>query len=139
MEKGHSDTVTEGIRIRVGARFVPEQSDPELARYVFAYKVAISNEGDQAARLLARHWIVVDAIGERRDVRGPGVVGEQPLLEPGGSFEYDSGCQLATQWGTMEGTYRMQRPDGTQFEASVGRFFLAPNVAPFRPQSAKST
>ena len=86
MEKGHSDTVTEGIRIRVGARFVPEQSDPELARNVFAYHVEIKNEGEQAARLLARHWIVLDAIGERRDVRGPGVVGEQPLLEPGGSF-----------------------------------------------------
>jgi len=138
MEKGHSDTVTEGIRVRVGARFVPEQSDPALSRHIYAYRVVISNEGERPARLLARHWIVLDALGERRDVRGPGVVGEQPLLAPGASFEYHSGCQLATSWGTMEGSYRMQRPDDkSEFEVAIGRFFLAPNVAPFHPQKAR--
>jgi len=136
MQKGHSDTVTEGVRVRVGGRFVPEQSDPGLSRYVFAYQVEIVNEGQEPVRLLSRHWIILDAIGERRDVRGPGVVGQQPWIAPGGRFEYSSGCQLETSWGTMEGSYRMERRDGTSFEAAIGRFFLAPNVKPPRRQGA---
>jgi len=130
METGHSDTVTQGVRVQVAAQFIPAQSDADQAQYVFAYRVAISNEGDQQARLLARHWIVRDANNERRDVRGPGVVGAHPDLAPGERFEYVSGCVLATSWGTMEGTYRMVRADGSTFDAAIGRFFLAPNVAP---------
>lgn len=128
--RGHSDVTSDGVRVRVGAQFLADQSDPALSRYVYAYRVRIANVGEQPAKLLGRHWVIVDALGEQREVRGPGVVGKQPDLSPGGSFEYVSGCQLTTEWGTMEGSYRMVRPDGSQFEASIGRFFLAPNVDP---------
>lgn len=130
MQKGHSDTRTEGVRVRVGALLVPEQSDPDRGRYVYAYRVQVSNEGDQPVQLVSRHWIILDAIGERRDVRGEGVVGQQPWIRPGGSFEYTSGCQLETSWGSMEGSYRMERADGSSFDAAIGRFFLAPSIAP---------
>jgi ApaG protein len=136
MQKGHSDTVTEGVRVRVGALYVPEQSDPDRGRHLYAYRVEVINEGDAPVRLLSRHWIILDAIGERRDVRGPGVVGQQPLIEPGGTFEYTSGCQLETSWGTMEGSYQMERADGTRFDAAIGRFFLAQSVAPPTRQGA---
>lgn len=137
MQNGQSDTVTEGIRIRVGAQYLPEQSDPDRSHHVFAYRVVLSNDGDAPARLLARHWIILDALGERRDVRGPGVVGQQPELQPGATFEYTSGCALSTEWGSMEGTYTMQRPDGSTFEAEIGRFFLAPGVGPLASVAAR--
>ena len=130
METGHSDVTTNGIRVRVAAQLHPEQSDPERRSFLYAYRVVIENVGDVPAKLLTRHWVVRDANGDKREVRGPGVVGEYPDLPPGQSFEYMSGCQLKTEWGTMEGSYRMRRPDGTEFEARIGRFFLAPNVAP---------
>ena len=130
MSKGTSDTITEGIRIRVGAEFVPDQSDPDRRHYVFRYRVLISNEGSQPAQLRSRHWVIRDAQNELREVRGPGVVGEEPRIQPGQTFEYESGCPLPTEWGTMEGSYTMQRDDGTRFEARIGRFFLAPNTAP---------
>jgi ApaG protein len=98
--------------------------------FVYQYKVVIENVGTERARLISRHWIVRDAHGETREVKGPGVVGEHPDLAPGEQFEYVSGCHLVTEWGTMEGTYRMRRPDGSEFEAEIGRFFLAPNAAP---------
>ncbi len=128
--KGHSDVSTEGIRIQVGAQFLPERSDPMLARYTFAYRVVISNEGSESAQLLSRHWIILDAENDRREVHGEGVVGEQPMLEPGTSFEYVSGCTMPTEWGTMEGSFQMIRDDGEVFDAVVGRFFLAPTAAP---------
>jgi ApaG protein len=128
--KGHSDTISEGIRIRVGAQYVPEHSDPERSNFVFAYRVVIENVGLEPAQLLERHWIIVDSLGERREVRGPGVVGEQPRLAPGGRFEYVSGAQIETDWGSMEGSYTFVRPGGTTFQARIGRFFLAPNLAP---------
>jgi ApaG protein len=84
----------------------------------------ISNEGDQPARLLRRHWLIIDADGHREEVRGPGVVGETPRLEPGKAFKYQSFCPLKTRWGTMEGSYTMQRDDGSTFEASIARFYL---------------
>lgn len=130
METGHSDVTSEGVRVRVAAKYLPSQSDPDQGQYVFAYRVLIQNEGTARARLVSRHWIVRDAHNERRDVRGPGVVGAHPDLAPGEQFEYESGCVLSTSWGTMEGSYRMQREDGSQFEATIGRFFLAPTVAP---------
>ena len=130
METGHSDTETEGIRVRVASEYIAEQSDPKRGRWIYAYHVMIANVGDRTVRLLSRHWIIRDANNEQHEVRGPGVVGEQPHLAPDESFEYRSGCTLGTEWGTMEGTYRMQREDGEEFDARIGRFFLAPNVAP---------
>lgn len=119
-----SVATTEGIRIEAEAFYVEEQSDPEARQYRFAYTISIRNEGDEPAQLRSRHWIIVDADNNREDVRGPGVVGKQPLLKPGESFEYTSGCPLPTGWGTMEGSYSMTRPDGRSFEARIGRFFL---------------
>jgi ApaG protein len=138
METGHSDTTTEGVRVRVGAQFVPAQSDPDRSHWVYAYRVVISNEGEQPAKLISRHWIIRDAHNATQEVRGPGVVGENPDLGPGESFEYMSGCPLPTEWGTMEGSFLMRRPTGDEFEARIGRFFLAPNVAPIgesRPEA----
>ena len=129
-ETGHSDRTTEGIRIEVASEFRPAESDPDHRVYLYRYRVRVTNVGDQAAQLLSRHWIIQDALGERRDVRGDGVVGAQPLLEPGEAFQYDSNCPLNTEWGTMEGSYAFERPDGTRFDAVIGRFFLAPNTAP---------
>lgn len=128
--KGHSDVTTDGIRVRVGAQYLPDRSDPMIGQYTFAYRVVITNEGTCSAQLLSRHWIILDAENDRRDVRGDGVVGEQPSLEPGESFEYVSGCNMPTEWGTMEGSFTMIREDGEVFKAAVGRFFLAPTAAP---------
>ena len=119
-----SDTVTEGIRVQAAAQYLDGESEPDQRQYLFAYRIRIRNEGTRRARLKSRHWIIVDADNHREDVRGPGVVGKTPLLAPGESFEYSSGCPLRTPWGTMEGTYAMERDDGTSFEAAVGRFFL---------------
>lgn len=130
MESGHSDTLTDGIRIRVAAEFLPDQSDPDRNHFLYAYRVVIENVGDLRARLLARHWVIRDANGDVREVKGPGVIGEHPDLAPGESFEYMSACPLATTWGTMEGSYRMCREDEVEFEAQIGRFFLARNTAP---------
>jgi ApaG protein len=94
---------------------------------VFAYKIVLVNEGDAPARLLSRHWVILDADGHREDVEGPGVVGETPRLDPGERFEYMSGCPLPTPWGTMEGSYLFERDDGQTFRVKIGRFFL---VAP---------
>ncbi|QDU67785.1 Co2+/Mg2+ efflux protein ApaG [Engelhardtia mirabilis] len=129
-ESGHSDTTTDGIRVRVAAQYIEAQSDPERNHWVYAYRVVISNEGDVPAKLISRHWIIRDANNDVEEVRGAGVVGENPDLAPGEQFEYMSGCPLATEWGTMEGRYTMQRPGGEEFDAVVGRFFLAPNTAP---------
>ena len=119
-----SESVTEGIRIHASAQYLDGESEPDQRQYLFAYRIRIRNEGTRRARLKARHWIIVDADNHREDVRGPGVVGKTPLLAPGESFEYSSGCPLRTPWGTMEGSYTMERDDGTSFEAAIGRFFL---------------
>ncbi len=124
-----SDTTTEGVRVRAVAQFLPEQSSPGEDRFFFSYRVVISNEGRDPARLLSRHWIIIDSDGRRTDVRGPGVVGHTPRLESGDSFEYTSFCPLRTDFGTMEGFYRMQRDDGETFEAEIGRFYLATNAS----------
>ena len=130
-QSGHSDALTEGIRVRVGAQFLEDQSRPEIGRWYFAYRVILRNEGEGRARLLTRHWTIKDADNRVRRVDGPGVVGEHPDLAPGESFEYMSGCPLETPWGTMEGSYTFKNEDGDDIEALIGRFFLAPNVAPF--------
>jgi ApaG protein len=129
-QSGHSDTTTQGIRVQVGASYLPEQSNPELGRYFFVYRVVLTNLGNKPSRLLSRKWLITDGDGDTRHVEGPGVVGEHPRLEPGESYEYLSGCPLATSWGTMEGSYRWQEDDGRIFEVAIGRFFLAPNTAP---------
>lgn len=125
-----SDTLTESVRVQAAARFVPDESSPDDGHFMFAYRIVITNEGEEPIQLLSRHWVILDADNNRQDVRGPGVVGEQPKLSPGESFEYVSGCPLPTSWGTMEGSYTMQRESGERFEAAIGRFFLvAPRTA----------
>jgi ApaG protein len=116
--------VTEGIKISVEATYLPEQSEPEREKYIFAYQITIENRGDEAAQLLSRHWIIKDEYHAIEEVRGEGVVGETPHLEPGESFTYTSYCPLPTEFGTMRGTYTMQRPDGREFEAIIAPFAL---------------
>jgi ApaG protein len=124
-----SDATTRGIRVQVKAEYVPEQSAPERGQYFFAYKVRISNSGDEAAQLVSRRWMITDGEGKVQVVEGAGVVGEQPVLTPGASFEYTSFCPLPTPYGTMHGVYRMMTPAGTEFEATIAPFSLAvPNT-----------
>ena len=113
------------LQIQAQARFLDEQSKPEDDRYVFAYTIAIVNAGKVPARLLARHWVIVDANGKVEEVRGDGVVGEQPWMRPGDRYEYTSGAVLETAIGTMHGSYRMLADDGTEFEAEIPRFSLS--------------
>src|SRR4051794_14731445 len=122
---GVSTATTQGIRVNVRAVYVPEQSSPRVRRYVFAYTVRIANEGETAAQLRSRHWVITDGDGRVEEVRGPGVVGQQPHLNPGDTFEYTSGCVLTTPRGEMRGTYQMNRPDGTSFDATIAPFALA--------------
>lgn len=119
-----SNSTTEGITISVRAAYVPEQSAPRMHRYVFAYTVRIANDGAAPAQLRSRHWIITDGDGRVEEVKGPGVVGQQPYLEPGEQFEYTSGCVLNTPRGEMHGTYQMHRPDGSAFDARIAPFFL---------------
>lgn len=124
-----SDATTEGIHVHVESEYVEERSNPRDNYYFFAYRVTISNVGTLPAQLMSRVWIITDADGQEERVEGPGVVGEQPLLAPGDSFEYTSFCPLRTQFGTMHGTYKMVRPDGTGFDAVIAPFSLAtPNA-----------
>jgi ApaG protein len=123
--QGNSNAVTDGIRVSVNAVYVVEQSAPRSRRYVFAYTVHISNEGSVSAQLRTRHWIITDGNGKVEEVKGPGVVGQQPSLGPGEHFEYTSGCVLQTPRGEMRGTYQMHRPDGTKFDATIAPFVLA--------------
>jgi ApaG protein len=117
--------VTDGIRVRVQSLYLPDQSSPRDDRYVFAYTITISNEGSITAQLRTRHWIITDARGEIEEVRGDGVVGEQPRLTPGQTFQYTSGCVLNTSVGTMHGSYRFWRDDGSFFDAVIAPFSLA--------------
>jgi ApaG protein len=119
-----STATTDGIRVTVTAVYVPEQSSPRMRRYVFAYTVKIANEGNAIAQLRSRHWVITDGEGKVEEVRGPGVVGQQPTLKPGEEFEYTSGCVLQTPRGEMRGTYQMHRPDGPAFDANIAPFSL---------------
>jgi ApaG protein len=111
--------------VQVVPRYLAEQSDPDEGRYLFAYTVTIRNTGEVAAQLLSRHWIITDADGDIEEVRGPGVVGEQPVLQPGQAFQYTSGCPLGTPVGSMHGTYQCLAEDGTAFEAPIPEFVLS--------------
>jgi len=121
---GRSEAITEGIRVFVNASYVPERSSPERDLYYFAYRIKISNEGAEPARLVTRHWAITDEEGGVEHVRGPGVVGETPRLEPGESFEYTSACPLRTASGSMRGSYQMVRDGGERFDAEIAIFTL---------------
>jgi ApaG protein len=111
--------------VTASPQFIAEQSDPEADQYVFAYTITVHNTGEMTARLLSRHWVITDADGKVEEVKGDGVVGEQPLLRPGEAFRYTSGCPLETPVGSMRGTYHCVAEDGTHFDASVPEFVLS--------------
>ena len=119
------DSAQHAIEVIVATRFLEDQSIPEDNRYVFAYTIRIVNLGEVPARLLSRHWIITDANGKVQEVRGEGVVGEQPWLRPGEHFEYTSGAVLETPLGTMHGSYQMLADDGTAFDARIDPFTLS--------------
>ncbi len=117
------------IRVAAQTTYLAEQSEPSRSRFVFAYTITIENQGTIAAQLLTRHWLITDALGKVQEVRGEGVVGEQPLLGPGEAFQYTSGAVLETPMGTMEGSYQMVGADGVNFDALIPTFRLAvPNA-----------
>ena len=113
------------IQVDVQTQYIPEQSDPEQDRYVFSYTITIRNEGTVPAKLLTRHWIITNADGKTQEVRGEGVVGEQPHLKPGDGFRYTSGTVLETPVGSMQGSYQMVADDGVKFEAEIAPFSLS--------------
>lgn len=113
------------IRVDVETNYIPEQSDPAEPRYVFSYTITIRNEGQAPARLLRRHWIITDANGKVQEVRGDGVVGEQPYLKPGEGFRYSSGAVIETPVGVMQGSYQMVADDGEKFDTTIAPFRLA--------------
>lgn len=120
-----SEAVTRGIRVRVVAQYSPERSQPSSNQWFFLYTVTIANEGVDTVQLLSRHWIITDGSGHVDEVRGPGVIGKQPQLAPGESFEYTSGSPLSTPFGLMEGTYRMVTSNGEEFDAKIAPFTLS--------------
>ena len=120
-----SDTTTRGVRVQVESEYLPDRSSPEENQYFFSYTVQITNLGDEVVQLIDRHWVITNANGEVEHVRGPGVVGEQQVLEPGEGFEYTSFCPLSTSFGTMHGEYGMRSHAGENFDADIGAFALA--------------
>ena len=119
------EAATHKIRVEVDTSYLEEQSDPKERRFVFSYTITIRNEGSVPARLLTRHWIITDSNGKVQEVRGDGVVGEQPYLKPGQGFRYSSGAVLETPVGAMQGSYQMVSDDGEQFDAPIAAFRLA--------------
>jgi ApaG protein len=125
MTQTRSEATTRGVKVEVRARYSPEHSDARRPLWFFVYTITITNDGDQTVQLLHRHWEITDGNGKVEHVRGPGVVGEQPTLSPGESFEYTSGCPLGTRFGFMQGEYRMTVLDsGETFDAEVAGFAL---------------
>lgn len=116
---------THGIRIEVEPSYVQEQSNPVQSHYFFAYKVRIINEGSKRVQLMSRHWVITDAYGQVEEVVGPGVIGQQPTLEPGKSFEYSSFCPLTTPTGSMQGSYTMVDQKGERLEVKIPLFILS--------------
>ncbi|AIT06646.1 MULTISPECIES: Co2+/Mg2+ efflux protein ApaG [Sphingomonas] len=115
---------TDGVTVRVAVSYLPEQSEPRRGRWFWAYHIRIENESARAVQLLTRHWVIIDGRGARHSVEGEGVVGEQPLIAPGASFDYVSGCPLQTPSGVMQGSYRMIDEDGACFDAAIPKFAL---------------
>jgi ApaG protein len=120
-----SDATTRGVRVQVQASYLADRSSPRQGQFLFSYRVRISNVGGETVRLVSRHWVITDGDGRVEHVRGPGVVGEQPVLAPGESFEYSSFCPLPTPIGSMHGEYQMAAADGSGFDAEIAPFHLA--------------
>lgn len=120
-----SETVTRGIKIHVEPEYDPHRSQPTEGLWFYLYTVTIKNEGTETAQLLSRHWVITDEASQVEEVRGPGVVGEQPVLAPGETFRYTSGCPLKTSTGTMHGSYQMITSNGEQFDAEIAPFVLS--------------
>lgn len=119
-----SEAVTSSVRVEVQSQYAPERSQPFQNQWFFYYTIRITNEGDETVQLLSRHWIITDATDHTEEVKGPGVVGEQPVLSPGESFQYTSGCPLPTSTGVMRGTYQMVSEHGDQFDVEIAPFAL---------------
>jgi ApaG protein len=119
-----SSALTDGIRVEVRSDYRPDRSEPNQRRWLFSYTVTIRNEGATPAQLISRRWLITDGAGRHEEVEGDGVVGRQPRLEPGQSFQYSSFCVLPTSHGSMRGSYRMVRDDGTPFDAAIAPFSL---------------
>ena len=120
-----SEAITKNIRVQVKAEYDPGRSNPRLNQWFFLYTVRITNQGSNTVQLISRHWIITDAMGKVQEVRGPGVVGHQPILAPGESFEYTSGCPLTVPFGSMHGTYQMVDDRKEQFDIEIAPFVLA--------------
>lgn len=120
-----SDAVTRGVRVHVESEYAAERSQPSQNQWFFLYTITIANEGSETVQLLTRHWIVTDATGRVEEYSGPGVVGKQPILKPGDSFTYTSGCPLTTPFGVMQGTYQMVTDAGDHFDATIAPFTLS--------------
>ncbi|HXW03966.1 MAG TPA: Co2+/Mg2+ efflux protein ApaG [Vicinamibacterales bacterium] len=120
-----SEAMTRGIRVHVVSQYAPGSSQPSNNHWRFFYTVTITNEGDETVQLLTRHWMITDGGGHVEEVRGPGVVGKQPTLRPGETFEYTSSCPLTTSFGIMEGTYQMITEGGERFDARIAPFTLS--------------
>jgi len=119
-----SEAVTSNVRVEVESQYAPDRSQPFQSEWFFHYTVRITNERDETVQLLSRHWIITDATEHTEEVKGPGVVGEQPVLAPGESFQYTSGCRLGTSTGVMRGTYQMVTEDGEHFDIEIAPFAL---------------
>ena len=119
-----SEAVTQNIRVEVLSQHSPENSLPSRGEWIFQYTVRITNTGTDTVQLVSRHWIITDALEHTEEVRGPGVVGEQPVLAPGESFQYSSWCPLKTPTGCMRGSYQMTRTDGSRFDIEIAPFAL---------------
>ena len=120
-----SEATTRGVRVAVVSEYAPDRSQPGDQKWFFLYTITITNEGSETVQLLARHWYITNGTGEVEEVRGPGVVGEQPTLEPSESFTYTSGASISTSFGTMEGTYQMRTASGETFDAKIAAFTLS--------------
>ncbi|MDF7776662.1 Co2+/Mg2+ efflux protein ApaG [Sphingomonas sp. AOB5] len=126
----NEEAETRGITVRVSVSYLPEQSEPDRGRWFWAYHIRIENDGPSTVQLLTRHWIITDGRGHQHSVEGEGVVGEQPMIAPGASFDYVSRCPLATPTGNMQGSYHMVAEDGEGFDVAIPKFaLLAPAVA----------
>ena len=120
-----SEAVTRTVRVSVSSEYAPARSRPQANEWFFLYTITIKNEGDESVQLMSRHWIITNGAGEVEEVRGPGVIGQQPVIAPGESFTYTSGCPLTTQFGTMEGTYHMTTSSGELFDVKIATFTLS--------------
>jgi ApaG protein len=120
-----SDATTRGVHVHVSAQYSPERSQPVDNQWFFLYTVTISNESAETVQLMSRHWIITDGTGHVEEIRGPGVVGKQPTLDPGESFEYTSGCSIGSPFGVMEGSYQMITSAGDRFDAKIAPFTLS--------------